>query len=184
MLNSLTGGALRGLAVIAFVVLVPLSAAAQDPLTCLAWTDTPIIAGSTPLKAQHINELRACLERIIQHLGVTPVDPVGDITVSGVVKENCGGAWVCIKANFRNNRGADVSFTVWISVYDGDDQLLHVVETRVNVVSGARNRAEVFYAGTRAADWYLSRGAAYYTFELTTLEGVPMLCSGCGRMPW
>ena len=183
MLNSLTGGGLRGLAGIAFVVLVPLSATAQDPLTCRAWTDTPIVAGSTPLKAQHINELRACLERIIQHLGVTPVDPLGDITVAGVVKENCG-SYVCIKANFHNNRGTDVRLMVWISVYDQDDQLLQVVETRVDVVSGARNRAEVFYGGSRVAEWYLSRGAAHYTLELTTQEGVPMLCSGCGRMPW
>ena len=107
MLNSLTGSVLRGLAGIALFVLVPLATAAQDaqdPLTCRAWTDNPVVGGSTPLKAEHINEIRACLERIIQHLGVMPVDPVGDITVTDVVKEACPVNDVCIDANRRQQQ--------------------------------------------------------------------------------
>ena len=184
MLNSLTGGVLRGLAGIALFVLVPLSAAAQDPLTCRAWTDNPIVSGSTPLRAEHINEIRACLERIIQHLAVMPVDPVGDITVTDVLKSDCS-SWVCIEATFFNNRAESVRSTVWITVYDEDDQLLQISEVNINVASGGRTRAEVFFANSERADWYSSRGATYYTIELTTGSGVPMLCSGCsGRRPW
>ena len=187
MLNSLTGGVLRGLAGIALFVLVPLSAAAQDPLTCRAWTDNPIVSGSTPLRAEHINEIRACLERIIQHLAVMPVDPVGDITVTDVLKSDCS-SWVCIEATFFNNRAEG-----WFALMVSDPSCMTRLSAGAGIGGdataggawGGRTRAEVFYANTERADWYSSRGAAYYTIELTTLSGVPMLCSGCsGRRPW
>lgn len=181
MLNSLTGGVLRGLAGIALFVLVPLSAAAQDPLTCRAWTDNPIVSGSTPLRAEHINEIRACLERIIQHLGVMPVDPVGSITVTDFVKEGCWIDEVCIYATFVNNTTDDVRFTTWVNVHDGNDQVLWVYERDFAVAAGGRERGTIVRTDP---EWFSARGAAYYTIELTTRDGVPMLCSGCGRRPW
>jgi hypothetical protein len=121
-----------------------LSAAAQDPLTCRAWTDDPVVSGSTPLKAQHINELRACLERIIQHLGVTPVDPVGGITVTDILHEpgRFGAADVTrIYASFFNNTDARTGFTVWTEFYDRNDQVVDVSEsTGWSVSAGGRQR--------------------------------------------
>ena len=182
MMSSLTGGVLRGLAGIAFVVLVPLSAAAQDPLTCRAWTDNPIVSGSTPLKAQHINELRVCLERIIQHLGVMPVDPVGDISVTEVIKEGCWIGEVCIYATLTNNSTQEVTVYPWVRVYDVGGQLLWVYElSRSSIVSGGQVRRTLVRTDP---DWHTERRAAHYTIELTTRGGVPILCSGCGRFPW
>ena len=183
MLNSPTGGALRGLVGIALFVLVPLSAAAQDPLTCRAWTDNPIVSGSTPLRAQHINELRACLERIIQHLGVTPVDPVGGITVTDILHEpGRFGGITYIYASFFNNTDASTSFTVWTEFYDRNDQVVDVHEsTGWSISAGGRERD--FFVNV-PDDHALERGYAYYIFELTTGSGVPILCSGCGRRPW
>ena len=183
MLKSLTGGVLRGLAGIAFVVLVPLSAAAQGPLTCRAWTDDPVVSGSTPLRAQHINELRACLEQIIRHLGVTPVDPVGGITVTDILHEPYRfGGGTYIYASFFNNTDASTSFTVWTEFYDRNDQVVDVVESSGwSVSAGGRVRDRFVSVSDDRA---LERGYAYYIIELTTGSGLPILCSGCGRRPW
>ena len=181
MLRSLTGGVLRGLTGIAFVALVPLSVSAQDPLTCRAWTDTPVVAGSTPLKAQHINELRACLERIIQHLGVTPVDPVGAITVTDMLHEPYRSA-TRIYATFFNNTNERTSFTVWTRFYDRNDEVVRVAESAFwQVAAGGRTRD---YFVQVEGNEGLERGYSYYIVELTTSSGVPILCSGCGRFPW
>lgn len=184
MLNSLTGAILRGLAVSTIFVLVPLSAAAQDPLTCRAWTDNPIVSGSTPLRAEHINELRACLDRIIQHLSVTPVDPVGGITVSEVLRID-EGSYSDIYATFVNNTNESVRFRTWVRMYDEDDQLLQVFEYAsyhfVSVGAGATHRQRFFFY---YHEWATVNSPAYWTLELTTGSGVPMLCSGCGRRPW
>ena len=37
---------------------------AEAQVTCL-WTDNPLVAGETPIKAAHINEIRACIDRIL-----------------------------------------------------------------------------------------------------------------------
>ncbi len=53
------------IAVVVFAVVVAtVPAAAQAPFTC-SWTDNPIVAGQTPIKAEHLNEIRACLDSII-----------------------------------------------------------------------------------------------------------------------
>ena len=101
----------------------------------------PYRVGTTPLKAQHINELRVCLERIIQHLGVTPVDPVGDITVTEVLRERCRNFYTCIYVTFTNNSSGEVRLYPWLRVYDEDDQLLWVYESSsFRVASGGRER--------------------------------------------
>ena len=44
-------------------------------ITC-NWTDNPIVAGQTPIRAEHINEIRACIDRILAGGGtVTPPPP-------------------------------------------------------------------------------------------------------------
>ena len=44
---------------------------AEAQVTC-TWTDNPIVSGETPIKAAHINEIRACIDRI---LGGSPPPP-------------------------------------------------------------------------------------------------------------
>ena len=51
------------LAVVTVVGVVP--ATAQGPPVSCSWTDNPIVAGQTPVRAEHINEIRACLDAII-----------------------------------------------------------------------------------------------------------------------
>ena len=43
---------------------LPLPPALRRPVSCL-WTDNPIVAGQTPIKAAHLNEIRACLDAIL-----------------------------------------------------------------------------------------------------------------------
>ena len=183
MLNSstLTSGALlRAVVVAALFVLVPLSADAQAELTCRAWTDNPIVSGATPLRAQHINEIRACLERIIEHLSVTPADPRGDITVSEVLRSS--GSY-SIYLTLFNNTTDRISVTVWTKVYGRNDELLDVVQSSGWRVDGGGRLRSYFYLNYYADD-LTARGAQYYTMELTTSTGIPVLCSGCGRFPW
>jgi hypothetical protein len=59
--------------VIAAVLAVPLASTAQ---TCPAnWTDHPAVAGETPIRAAHINEIRECLTLIMHRLGLVPPPP-------------------------------------------------------------------------------------------------------------
>ena len=62
------------------VGLVLLAASQADAQVTCNWTDNPIVAGQTPIKAEHINELRACIEGILGGGGGTipPVDPPVD----------------------------------------------------------------------------------------------------------
>ena len=45
---------------------VAVAHAQTAPFSC-PWTDFPIVAGQTPIKAEHINEIRACLDVIIRN---------------------------------------------------------------------------------------------------------------------
>ena len=45
---------------------------AEAQVTC-SWTDNPIVAGETPIKAAHINDIRACIDRILAGGTVPPV---------------------------------------------------------------------------------------------------------------
>ena len=42
--------------------------------TC-TWTDNPIVAGQTPIKAQHLNEIRTCLDAVLANWPVGPPPP-------------------------------------------------------------------------------------------------------------
>ena len=73
-------------AVVAVVAVVVLSSvlAAQAPVSC-TWTDHPIVAGQTPLKAVHLNELRACLAAILDNWPektIPPAPPVEGMHVT------------------------------------------------------------------------------------------------------
>lgn len=61
-------------AVIAVAVSLWAPPVRAQPPTC-SWTDNPIVSGQTPIKAVHINELRACLDAILAWLNTTaPAD--------------------------------------------------------------------------------------------------------------
>lgn len=57
----------------AIVAFCALPAAAQAPFTC-SWTDHPVTPGME-LKAQHVNEIRNCLDGIIANWPGTQTDP-------------------------------------------------------------------------------------------------------------
>ena len=65
-----------GSAAVAWTLGAPSSQAQTAPVTC-SWTDVPIVAGQTLLKAEHINEIRACLDAILANW------PNGDPTPPG-----------------------------------------------------------------------------------------------------
>lgn len=62
--------------VVALLLLLPTTAVGQecpdtftpiqDALVTCSWTDDPIVAGQTPLKAEHINEIRQCANALSQ----------------------------------------------------------------------------------------------------------------------
>ena len=80
---------------VGLVVVVGLFAAtpvAAQQLSC-AWTDDPIVAGRTPIRAQHINELRDCLNRVLDTLNRSPLPPpptycTGPLPLSSVEKDH------------------------------------------------------------------------------------------------
>ena len=64
------------LAVVAVLVATS-PATAQAPVSC-SWTDNPIVAGGTLIKAQHLNEIRSCLDSILANwpaVGLPPPPP-------------------------------------------------------------------------------------------------------------
>ena len=72
--------------VAAFGLWAPLLVHAQPP-TC-SWTDNLIVSGQTPIKVQHINELRACLDAILASWPGTPEPPGPRPTIGAVVFNN------------------------------------------------------------------------------------------------
>lgn len=58
-----------------------------QPPTC-SWTDHPIVSGQTPIKAEHINELRACLDAILANWPGTTNPSVRRPTIAAVVFDN------------------------------------------------------------------------------------------------
>ena len=56
-------------------VQLPPAAAQDTTLSCPPWTDNPIVGGQTPIRAQHINELRTCLDLVLGALNAIPPPP-------------------------------------------------------------------------------------------------------------
>ena len=72
---------------------------AEAQVTC-SWTDNPLVAGETPIKAAHINEIRACIDRILAGGMVPPVARVFftiDDVVIGTGEQARPGAIVRIR---------------------------------------------------------------------------------------
>ena len=63
---------------------------AEAQVIC-TWTDNPLVAGETPIRAAHINEIRACIDRILaggETLPPPPPPPGAAFTVSNVRQYN------------------------------------------------------------------------------------------------
>ena len=194
---------LRWLAVCVMFFLVPFSAAAQENVSCGSWTDDPIVSGSTPLRAEHINEIRGCLDRIIQILNITPPPPPPDETVTltqAVVYSSCPTVrsyYICLEATIVNNFAETIGVRTWTAVHDENDRELWV-ETRPSseewpyiyddywsIVAGGQRRVVALAINTTRANLAQLATAAYFTIRVTTDEGVPLPCSGCAtRWPW
>lgn len=65
---------------------VSYSADAAVTVLSPTWTDDPIIAGETPVKAAHIMELRECLDNICDYYAIPRTDWGGDV-VAGVTPD-------------------------------------------------------------------------------------------------
>lgn len=65
---------------------VSYSADADVTVLAPAWTDDPIVAGETPVKAAHIMELRTCLDNICDYYDIPRTDWGGDV-VAGVTPD-------------------------------------------------------------------------------------------------
>ena len=63
----------------AVAVAVLVWAAPADAQVTCTWTDHPIIAGQTAIKAEHINEIRECIDRILAAGGTIPDSGRGDV---------------------------------------------------------------------------------------------------------
>ena len=61
--------------IISIVTIVAGLAVPTDAQVTCTWTDNPIVAGETPIRAEHINEIRACIDRILGGGTVPPPPP-------------------------------------------------------------------------------------------------------------
>ena len=62
------------IAIAVAIVAATVSVANAQAPTC-TWTDNPIVAGQTPIKAQHLNEIRACMDAILANWPGGPLPP-------------------------------------------------------------------------------------------------------------
>lgn len=79
------------IAVITVIGVLP--AIAQGPPVSCSWTDNPIVAGQTPIRAEHINEIRACLDAIIANWPGT-TDPPPPPPPPGLLTSFGAGTWL------------------------------------------------------------------------------------------
>lgn len=75
----------HGLPYFAVAVVVLVWAAPADAQVTCTWTDNPIIAGQTAIKAEHINEIRECIDRILAAGGTIPDPGRGDVDPTSVL---------------------------------------------------------------------------------------------------
>ena len=158
-------------------------AGAQNALTCAPWTDNPIVSGQTPIRADHINELRTCLELVLDVLrGSPPPPPPGASctdtlgTVTGPVTRT--GSWDagCPSAHFTDGRLAryysftlDQSASVTINLSSSVDTYL-VLRNGAGTGTGV---VEIDDDGGSGTNSRISRTLASgtYTIEATTYFG-------------
>ena len=80
---------------------VSYSATATVKVLSIAWTDDPIVAGETRVKAAHIMELRTCLDNICDYYGLSHTDWGGDITAGVTSAGNWPAHMAAIQATAR-----------------------------------------------------------------------------------
>lgn len=80
---------------------VSYSATAAVKVLSVTWTDDPIVAGETRVKAAHIMELRACLDNICDYYGLSHTDWGGDLTAGVSSAGNWPAHMAAIQATAR-----------------------------------------------------------------------------------
>ena len=163
---------------------------AQDTATCSPWTDNPIVSGQTPIRAEHINELRACLDLVLDTLNQIPlVGGGGDdggggdgsgkqITVSNVAFDHDTGGYYYAVTGEISNTGSEAidGWITWARFYGADGTL---------VVEEDERRPNELDAGERTqfriqVDREDTRGWTYFLVSLVD-DGVTLPCVGCSE---
>ena len=168
-------------------VQLPPAAAQDTTLSCPPWTDNPIVGGQTPIRAQHINELRTCLDLVLGALTATPPPPpppppgadscsenLGTVPFGTVVREGELTAQ-CDSANLPDRYAKYYSFTLaqqaWVTI----DLKSNSVDTLLALMEGSGTGGAVLSrdggggddrGDSRIANQGLSPGT--YTIEAST----------------
>ncbi len=156
-------------------------AAAQTAPTC-SWTDNPIVAGQTPIKAEHVNEIRACLDSILANWPVTtppPPPPEGSCTdnlglVSGTVTRSGFFESGCPSAHLGDKFARYYTFMLTQESSLTIDLTSSLVDTYLILRNGAGTGIELVAEDDDSAGGTNARitgtfGAGTYTIEATTL---------------
>lgn len=176
MLNSLTGGILRGLAGIALTVLVPWSATGVDaqeigaPIraahvdalradvealapecsSVFRWTDDPIVPRVTQVKADHLVELRRAINDIAQGQCPTLQERV---TFEAVRYMDLQGGLIRVEGFVLNSGSTAITDWMYVRVRFFDDNDIPLTEHTNYLRADGSNDARRFEAQTRRPFW-------------------------------
>lgn len=128
---------------------------AEGQVTC-TFTDDPIVAGETPIRAEHINEIHDCLKRLLT--GGTVVPPVNQ----------CATTW---QANGRGEAVVDVPACVdWVHVFVGPVEPFARGNRQTSDITIYMRSTRDFEAWTRIAYGRLSAGQCVSYGQNCTVE--------------
>lgn len=143
-------------------------------VSCPAWSDDPIIPGVTPVRAVHITEIRACLDRVLG------TDRTAHVTVLRALLEESSTNYYRVKGTLMNDGTRDLDgFSKIVAKFHDANNLLLAEETDfIALTEGA------FHASTqRTFDILVERsdvsGWDYFTLTVFDDDRNLVPCSGC-----
>ncbi len=158
-------------------------AEAQNPNGCSSvfrWTDDPIVPSQTPVKADHIIELRRAINEMVR--GVCPTIHE-QVTLEGVRLHDQSGSNHLVDGFVLNSGSTRVSGSglyVRVRFFDANNNRIaeetnYLRDGNQTLEVQQRRRFWVRFSDSEIQDWA--------TFEVTSFEvdRRPVLCSGCVR---
>ena len=155
----------------------------RDPNGCSSvfrWTDDPIVPGQTPVKADHIIELRRAINEMVR--GVCPTIHE-QVTFEGVRLHDQSGGYHLVDGFVLNSGSTRISgrgLYVRVRFFDANNNRIaeetnYLRDGNQTLEAQQRRRFWVRFSDSEIQGWA--------TFEVTSFEvdQRPVLCSGCAR---
>lgn len=147
------------------------------------WTDEPIVAGVTPVKADHIVELRRAMNDIAQGQCPTLQEQV---TFEAVRFTDLTGDRIRVEGFVRNSGSTTITDWMYVRVRFFDDNNVPLTEEADYLRADASNDARRFEAQTRRPFWVqfdhsAIQGWSYFQVVAFEVGDRSVLCSGCNQ---